>query len=215
MKKLLGWFFNALYRQFAWGYDWVAWAASRGRWYRWTSVVIPFLSEGPILEVGFGTGHLQDELLSQGKDLIGIDSSWQMCKIAKKRLASRHHSSCLIQAKGEAIPLPAQQFSCVIATFPAPYIFAVQTLAEIYRVLSPSGKLLILFAVQMDGSSLPETLLRFIYRTTGQDLSSASDLSPILDRITAQGFRPVTQWIPSGSDKLLLIEATKPNRVIS
>jgi ubiquinone/menaquinone biosynthesis C-methylase UbiE len=76
-------FFNLLYHQFAWSYDFIASLVSLGNWKRWIITVLPHL-EGPrVLELGHGPGHLQRALLNKGINTFGIDESRSMGILSK------------------------------------------------------------------------------------------------------------------------------------
>lgn len=112
---------------------------SRGHWFLWGEAVIPFLT-APILELGCGTGHLQASLARHGLPAIGLDRSPAMLRQARRR------SDTLILADSQAIPVRNGTIQTVVAIFPAPYIIAPTTRAQIAQVLQPGGRLVVLLA---------------------------------------------------------------------
>ena len=124
----------------AWAYDLVAWLVSFGYWSRWRRDALAFLTPGKILETGFGTGSLMIEMKRRGLDVTGIDTSWQMQWVTGRK--SLHQDLALRQICGRVQSLPFSQsmFSNVLSTFPTNYITDPDTLAEIYRVLTPAGR---------------------------------------------------------------------------
>ena len=112
---------------------------SRGHWFLWGEAVIPFLTT-PILELGCGTGHLQASLARHGLPAIGLDRSPAMLRQARQR------SDTLILADSQAIPVRNGTIQTVVAIFPAPYIIAPATRAQIAEVLQPGGRLVVLLA---------------------------------------------------------------------
>lgn len=93
-----------------------------------------------ILEVGCGSGHWLQQLTGQGYDVMGLDPSSKMLRIARGK--SRQPS--FIQACAEAIPCHRASFSrlfCINAF----HHFAGQRqfLAEAHRVLHPGGGIMI------------------------------------------------------------------------
>jgi ubiquinone/menaquinone biosynthesis C-methylase UbiE len=59
-------------------------------------------------------------------------------------------------------------FDTVVATFPTEYIADPGTLAEIWRVLHPEGKLVVLPGAWIGGKSILESLARWLFKVTGQ-----------------------------------------------
>ena len=84
-------FFNLLYHQFAWTYEWVADLVSIGRWKTWVNMVLPYLDEAKVLELGCGPGHLQSVYSIEGSVIFGLDASWQMLRQAKRNLSRDNH----------------------------------------------------------------------------------------------------------------------------
>ena len=112
---------------------------SRGHWFLWGEAVIPLLT-APVLELGCGTGHLQASLARHGLSAIGLDRSPAMLRQARRR------SDTLILADSQAIPVRNGTIQTVVAIFPAPYIIAPATRAQIAEVLQPGGRLVVLLA---------------------------------------------------------------------
>lgn len=139
MRRIYQWLLARLYAEFAPIYDMVATLVSRGHWFLWGERIIPLL-DAPILELGCGTGHLQQALAQRGIAAIGIDRSLRMLHQATRR------ATTLVCADSGALPWAAGTFACVVAVFPAPYIMAPTTLHEVARVLQPGGQLVILLA---------------------------------------------------------------------
>ena len=168
LNWLLRGFFQLLYNQFAWTYDWVACIVSLGRWNDWILTVIPFLQGDPILEIGHGTGHLQLALLESGRAVFGLDSSSSMGKITSRRLRETNRQSTLIKGKASNIPFPDDCFASIVATFPSEYIANQQTLEESWRVLQEDGQLVILPYAWITGDRWLEKLAGWLFRITDQ-----------------------------------------------
>jgi ubiquinone/menaquinone biosynthesis C-methylase UbiE len=192
LTSLLRVFFSLLYHQFAWTYDWVAAIVSAGLWQTWVISVLPFLTGSHILELGHGPGHLQVALGQQKlqsahqetnhsktsvilpssdpqrSQIIGLDRSPQMGRITKRRLRKAGIQSCLVNAQAERLPFPANSFDQVVATFPTEYIADSHTLAEIYRVLTTTGQVVILLGAWITGRSPTQLFAAWLFRVTGQ-----------------------------------------------
>ncbi|HNB52867.1 MAG TPA: methyltransferase domain-containing protein [Anaerolineales bacterium] len=131
-----------LYHQLAWAYDLVAAIVSAGQWKAWVRSILPDLTGNRILELGHGPGHLQASLLERGHPVIGLDKSPEMTRQASRRLRKRY-TPALVHGDAFHLPFAPQTMDCVVATFPTNYITARESLSEIYRVLTPEGKLVV------------------------------------------------------------------------
>lgn len=116
-----------------------------------------------ILDLGTGTGELafgineprrfsigQDKTITvQQRRIIGIDFSWEMLKNAqlkKSNPANRHAKVEFIAADAQRIPFPGDSFNSVVSGFVFRHLknnFKVY-MKEIYRVIKPEGKIIIL-----------------------------------------------------------------------
>lgn len=140
--RLYQWACRRLYHEFAWSYDAVSAVVSAGRWDAWRRAVAPYVDGDVVLELGCGTGALLPHLAAPGRVVLGLDLSSAMLRQASTR-NSEPADAFLVCAPAQQLPLPASSVDCVVATFPAPYIVDVATLAEVRRVLRLAGRLLI------------------------------------------------------------------------
>lgn len=141
--RLCRWATHRLYDRLAWAYDPVAWLVSLGQWAEWRRRALDYLPPGRILEVGFGTGELLIEMGRRGMDAYGLDLSPQMHRIVAGKMRRRSVALPVVRADARAIPFAGGSFAAVVATFPAEYIMAPETLREVARVLadaSPDGR---------------------------------------------------------------------------
>lgn len=174
-RALMVWSFNRLYREFAWSYDSVAWLVSRGLWYRWVLAALPFL-RGRVLEVGCGTGMMQRALAARAPGTaVGLDASPFMLRLTRRRLARLRLSAPLLRAVTQRMPFAAHSFDTVLATFPAEYILHPATLAEIRRVLTDTGRLIIVDAACFTSDGWYERLIDLAFRLTLQDRKTPSN----------------------------------------
>lgn len=208
-------FFNLLYHQMAWSYDWVASIVSVGKWNNWVLSVLPYLPGPRILELGHGPGHLQAALLKKldpktlalhGK-VIGLDRSAQMGRIARKRLKHLKFSPLLVNGQAQQLPFATDLFDQVVATFPTEYIMQADTLNEIYRILIPGGTLVVLPVAWITGRTLPERAASWLFRITGQ----APRFNPkAIEPATRAGFDARIERIELESSQLMVVFARKP-----
>jgi ubiquinone/menaquinone biosynthesis C-methylase UbiE len=95
-----------------------------------------------ILDLGCGTGRLLNRLASHYPSLkgTGLDLSPQM--IRQARQGNLHHSQLIfLQGNAEALPFAEGQFNAVFNSFSfLHYPNPERVLAEVSRVLSPSGR---------------------------------------------------------------------------
>ncbi len=217
LQRFLRFFFHLLYHSLAWAYDLVAAVVSLGRWNRWTHTALDYLEGRRILEMGYGTGHLMQTLLRRGYDAAGLDESRQMAIIAGRRLRrslGKDAGLPLVRAVGAAIPFPPETFDTVVATFPAPYIGAPETLAEIQRVLRPGGRLVIVLAAYHTGRSLLERAQAWVFRVTGESPRFDPTLRErLLALFEHSGLKPQIEWREGHKEHILLVFARKPGKL--
>jgi ubiquinone/menaquinone biosynthesis C-methylase UbiE len=160
--------FRLLYQEMAWSYDAVSWLVSFGEWRAWQRSAIPYIQGSHVLEIGHGPGHMLLALHQAGYQAAGIDLSPQMGAISHKRLRRAGLQVPLLQGKAQNLPFAAKTFNSVLATFPAEFIVAEETLTSVHRVLSEDGRFIIVPQAIFTGSSLPERFIEWLYQITGQ-----------------------------------------------
>jgi ubiquinone/menaquinone biosynthesis C-methylase UbiE len=141
--RLYLWACDRLYNELAWAYDAVSWLVSWGRWSGWRSAALDHLVGSHVLEVGFGTGALLEKLTLSGWDVVGLDPSPSMHRVANRRLRKAGLSPPRILGRVEQMPFPDGTFDDIVATFPAQFIFRRAALREMSRVLAPGGRLMV------------------------------------------------------------------------
>ena len=172
-------FFHLIYNSLSFSYDFVSAIVSGGRWKEWIYEIIPYIDCHPILEIGHGPGHLLIRLVNDGHSAFGIDISKNMSKLARNniehaiqdRINHNHlptvHCPCLIRGNGQFLPIRDNYFHYIVATFPAPYFFNIETLHELNRVLVPGGSLMILVNAGVSGHGILDKLIQLIYKICG------------------------------------------------
>lgn len=211
---LLKLFFNLLYNQLAWAYDWVADLVSLRRWRIWVNSVLPYLDSSPILELGHGPGHLQKKLNGLAKSTFGIDISSKMVRIAGKRLQENNYVPHLVVGGAQELPYPDRSFKRVVATFPSEYINNRETLKEVWRVLDQSGELIILITAWITGDKFFEKSAAWLFRVTGQapDINQPGISNQDFFQLSAAyevGFQVTPHYIDLGSSRVMIIQANK------
>ena len=231
MKTILRFFFKLLYHQFAFTYDLVAATVSLGRWKDWVMSILPFIEGMRVLEIGFGPGHLQRILLSRGLLEFGIDESRQMARLAKQNLrqhpapqlvsefqnkistrlsASGYTQESLTRGLAQHLPFPEQSFDTIVATFPAEYITAPETLLEVKRCLAEEGRFVVLPVAIQVGRGPLDRAMALLFRITHQ--SPADPLEIVREKLREPfikaGFEVDIKELQVKSSLLLIIIAT-------
>jgi ubiquinone/menaquinone biosynthesis C-methylase UbiE len=213
LRPLLRWFFYQLYHSMAWTYDFVASAVSLGRWFSWIDSVIPFLRGTRILELGYGTGHLQYRLAEMhGLASIGLDESRQMAFLTKRRSrAARHTAPSLVRAVAQTMPFPAATFHTIVATFPTEFIFQTVPLREIHRLLRSGGRLVVLPVAWIIGRGLFEKAAAWLFAFTRQVPPSPEEWirAKLAQPLQEAGFQVQLHRLDAMESIALIVVATK------
>lgn len=99
-------------------------------------------AKGKTLEIGAGTG-LNFSHYPEGLEVNATDIDPDMMKVAKKR--GDHSNIRVEEADVENLPYPDQEFDTVVATLVLCSVtHPKRALSEVYRVLKPGGKLLLM-----------------------------------------------------------------------
>ena len=214
-SNILKVFFRLLYGPMAWSYDLVAAVVSIGRWRTWVSSTLPYLPGPRVLELGPGPGHLLSALSKQGISAVGLDASRQMTLLAYIRGKRKGVEYKVVNGYAQFIPFKDGSYDQVVATFPTDYAWDPRTLAEIFRVLRPTGSLILLPVAWITGRGLLDRLARTIFQLTGQapplgDTSLAKQIERLLE---AEGFSVQTNELALESSRVLLVRGEKPGSV--
>lgn len=163
--------FRLLYNEFAFAYDFVSYSVSLGRrisWQRAALRCLPASDAGLVLELAHGTGDLQLDLIRAGYRSIALDLSLQMGKLARRKLHRAGLPANLIRGDAFYLPCKSRSFASIVCTFPTPFVFSQPVLAEMARVLRPSGRAVIVLVGQLRGAGILPFLICNLYRISGQ-----------------------------------------------
>ncbi len=213
LEQLLNVFFHLLYNRFAGFYDLVADLVSTGLWKSWVYTILEQELQSPILEIGFGPGHLQAELIQlEDMKAFGIDASYRMNLLAFNRLRKNRYTFRLVNGYAQFMPFKSSYFRQVVATFPANFITEKPTWQEIRRVLAPDGRVIWLPAAWITGSSLLSRSAALLFKVTHQSPALRPEFDPdqFAPMIDA-GFIITTEYKELAGSTVLLIHATPIN----
>jgi SAM-dependent methyltransferase len=108
-----------------------------------TRFVLAHCPRGDGLDVGCGTGLLAERLANAGYQMVGVDPSEGMLEILQARTPLVHP----VHASGTSLPFDDDSFQLVITVAVMHHIAdpdqVRQTLAEMVRVVKPSGRVLV------------------------------------------------------------------------
>jgi ubiquinone/menaquinone biosynthesis C-methylase UbiE len=166
--RLVRFGFRLLYNEMAWTYDTVSWAVSLGQWREWQRAGISFLVGRHVLELAHGPGHMLPELEASGFEVVGLDLSEAMGRMARARLRRTGMIVPLVRASAHSLPFAADVFDSAFATFPTDFIADERTISSLYRALKPEGRLVIVLGARLTSGSLLGGVIEWLSEITGQ-----------------------------------------------
>lgn len=209
LNKVWRFLFRLLYKEFAFAYDLVSRSVSLGQWRTWQRAALRFLpsaADGLALELAYGSGDLQVDLMRAGYDTVALDLSTQMGRLARRKLRRAGLPANLMRGDAFHLPCKSASVAAVICTFPTPFIFAEPVLAELARVLRPSGRVIIVLVGQLSGDGILRAAIRRLYRLTGQRDSFLSQRA-LADLFSNRSFEVETEIVrlPGSAVQLALL----------
>jgi SAM-dependent methyltransferase len=176
IPSVIRFFYKHFYNRFAFTYDPISTAVSRGEWRAWTRAAIPFVRGPYVLEIAFGTGNLLLDLADTGFALLGVDLSPFMIEISRRKFQARGLSIPIARARVQQLPFPGAHFSSIVMTFPPGFATDPRALTEIRRVLADDGSLIWVDAPYLYPRDEWSRFLNWAYRLTdGAPEPSADD----------------------------------------
>jgi ubiquinone/menaquinone biosynthesis C-methylase UbiE len=113
-------------------------------WKTWLQRALPHIEGSRVLEVSFGTGYLLTRYAGR-HETHGVDYNRRMVAVARSNLARRGLSADLRQGDVAYLPYDDAYFNTVVNTMAlSGYPDATRALAEMWRVLRPGGRLVLI-----------------------------------------------------------------------
>lgn len=99
-----------------------------------------------VLDVGSGNGYVLSKYAEEGAQVYGIDITAQGVELCRKRFEYLGLQGDFQVADAQEIPFPDNTFDCVCSMGVLHHVPNTQkALDEIYRVLKPGGRLIVMF----------------------------------------------------------------------
>ena len=142
--RLRKWLFETLYKN-KYLYRFASTIPFAGQWRTWQRLALPRLYGHDVLELGCGLGDLLADMAEAGYACLAVEHSPQMVEAARETLQRRKLSgrAWVIQGSAQHLPFSNTSFDTVVSTFPSEYIYGLDTIAEVERVLRPGGRLIV------------------------------------------------------------------------
>ncbi len=130
-------------------------------WNRWRLSALDFVEEGPVLDLGSGTGVLVEAAAKRGFSVLGIEREPSMLRAASGRRVARGR---LVRADATRLPVTSNSVGSCVSTFPAGFILQTETLDEVARVLKPGAMFVVLMGGETTESSWWRSPIRLLLR---------------------------------------------------
>ena len=150
------------------------------------------------------------ELHERNFKIFGLDESRQMARIARKNILNTNYDPMLARGLAQSLPFESGSMDNIFTTFPSEYIFDKHTLAEILRVLKPSGSMIVVPMAWLGGKTYLELAASWLFKITGETVELTEELQNRISSIFKQaGFQGEFVRKEVGNDLVLLIISRK------
>ncbi len=125
-------------------YDESRGGTARAQWI--AAELSPYLPAGPVVELGVGTGIVAKALVDRGFPVLGLDLSAAMLQRARLRLGAR-----VVQGDAELLPFADGSMRSMVSVWLLHLLSSPgAVLAEVARVLEPSGTYVVVCTGEVD-----------------------------------------------------------------
>jgi ubiquinone/menaquinone biosynthesis C-methylase UbiE len=211
--------FRLLYNELAWTYDLVSSVVSLGQWRQWQLVGLASIRGRAVLEMAHGPGHMLLALTTRRYRAVGLDLSPQMGKMVRRRFQRRELPSIVVRARAQQAPFADESFDSILTTFPAEFIAERGTISELFRLLCPGGRLVVVPEARLTGRSPLARTVEALYRATGQRSGPGANHRPgqvwqqVAARYAEEGFLLHSEVVALPRSTVTVVLADKPERV--
>lgn len=116
-------------------YDLVVRLATFGQDFAWKREIIRAIGDrSHVLELACGTGILSSMLAWRGKNVAGIDLTFEYLQASKRKL-----NAPIAQGTAEILPYRSESFDAIVSSYLAKYVDIQEVIDECWRVLRPGG----------------------------------------------------------------------------
>ncbi|MCB9078808.1 MAG: methyltransferase domain-containing protein [Anaerolineaceae bacterium] len=181
-------------------YDWVVpLLLGDERAFRQTTVALAQIKPGDtVLDVGCGTGSLalvaKEQAGPTGR-VYGIDASPEMIAIAQQKAAQAGSNITFQVDVIERLSFPDNQFDVVLSSLMMHHLpddLKSQGLTEIYRVLKPGGRVLVVDVESSTGGSLRQKVKDIAIHMHGGHRLMQNNVKKLVPLVEAAGFINIT-----------------------
>lgn len=152
-----------------------------------------------VLDVGCGTGVVSRQVAKQlgaSSSVMGIDVSPNMLAVARAAAERDGVTVSWRQANAEHLPFPDMSFDLVLCQFALMFVTQkALCLAEMHRVVTGHGRVLISVWQSLDRHPFYQTLHKVIQQRVGmsavQDIFALGDVEQLRQLVMGAGFRRV------------------------
>ena len=152
LKRKANQIFSGLYSSYDWILEYFTLFQDR-YWKRRLLDKTSLYSGNLILDVGCGTGVLEEDINGLGASVVGLDLTKEMLAIARTKRINCLED--LVLGDAERLPFAAESFDKVLSCYAIKYCNSWNFVEQIYRVLKPGGRLVLYDFARPHGFFVP------------------------------------------------------------
>ena len=138
------------------------------RWKKKTATLAVQTNKGTALDVATGTGDLALELARRPgvSSVVGVDFCAEMLELGRRKVQKSKFASAISFSQGDALdlPFPDDSFICATSGFALRNVESIRdSISEMFRVVSPGGRVVTLELTPLDSFALLSPLLKLYF----------------------------------------------------